>query len=368
MIPIYSPYLPKGSLRYAHDALDSTWISSKGPYLNKAKDMLSKIYGTDFVLLTNNGTASNHIMARVTKLKYPNRPNLIVPNNVYVAAWNPFILEDFRLWPKDANIDTWNMDLSDYQVHRTHILLAVHNLGNIINIASLKKKFPGVPIIEDNCEGFGGMYEYKPSGYFSDSFTLSFFGNKNITSGEGGAFITYDKDSYEYAFRFHGQGQTNIKYMHNMVGYNYRMTNIQAAILCGQLELVDQILDSKRRIFGYYMTKLDYPCFKTQFSEAGTHPSNWMFGVRIMGNKRYSDIEKFMSRAGIEVRPLFYPIRYHKHLHHENNPRVNKGPDKIATLLSQEVVILPCYPDLDINDQAYIIDKVKEYARESNLF
>jgi len=367
MIPVYKPYLPKGSLRYAHDALDSTWLSSKGPYLDRAKDTLSRIYHTPYVLLTNNGTASNHIMARTTRLKFPSRHNLIVPNNVYVAAWNPFVSEKYQLWPKDANIDTWNMDLSDYQTHRTDILLAVHNLGNVINVPELRKRFPGTPIIEDNCEGFGGMYGYKPAGYFSDSFTLSFFGNKNITSGEGGAFITYDKDSYEYALRFHGQGQTSIKYMHNILGYNYRMTNVQAAILCGQLELREEIADKKRRIFGYYATKFDYPCFKTQFSEAGTHHSNWMFGLRIVGNKRYFDTERFMTAAGIEVRPLFYPIRYHKHLHHTTNSFVNKGPDKVSTLLSQEVVILPCYPELDINEQAYIIDKVKEYARESNL-
>ena len=165
MIPVYRPYLPKGSLNYAHDALDSTWISSKGPYLNKAKDMLSRIYETDFIVLTNNGTASNHIMARIIKLKYPDKHNLIVPNNVYVAAWNPFVTEEFTLWPKDANIDTWNIDLSDYQPHRTNLLLVVHNLGNIINVPLLKEKFPDTPIIEDNCEGFGGMYGYKPAGY-----------------------------------------------------------------------------------------------------------------------------------------------------------------------------------------------------------
>jgi len=366
MIPIYKPYLPKGSLKYAHDALDSTWISSQGPYLNKARDILSSYYNTEYVLLTNNGTASNHIMARIARLKYPNAANLIVPNNVYVAVWNPFVLEGFKLWPKDANINTWNIDLSDYIPHRTDILLLVHNLGNIINTPELKEKF-SIPIIEDNCEGFGGLYRYEPSGSAADSFSLSFFGNKNITSGEGGAFITFDRDSYEYAFRFHGQGQTNLKYIHNMEGYNYRMTNVQAAILCGQLEIMEEILEKKRRIFSYYMNKFDYPCFKTQLTETGTHHSNWMFGIRLIGNKRYQDINKFMIAAGIEIRPLFYPIRYHKHLHPKENPQINKGPDKIATKLSQEVIILPCYPDLDINKQAYIIDKVKEYARQSNL-
>ena len=213
MIPVYKPYLPEGSLSYAHDALDSGWLS-QGPYLTKLRERLAEMWGTNYIVLTNSGTAANHMIARTMSLKYEWRTNLVVPNNVYVAAWNPFLLEGFSLHPQDASLDTWNMEL-DYMEHRTNMILAVHNLGNVINVPELKRRYPNTPIIEDNCEGFGGSYEGQPTGTASECFSVSFYGNKNITSGEGGAFVTYDPDIFEYAYRFHGQGQSRKKFIHH---------------------------------------------------------------------------------------------------------------------------------------------------------
>ncbi len=366
MIPVYKPYLPEGSMKYAHDALDSGWLS-QGPYLIKAREMLSEMWGTEHIILTNSGTAANHMIARTMRLKHPWRTNLIVPNNVYVAAWNPFLLEGFDLKPVDAGPDTWNMDLRDHQEHRTNIILAVHNLGNVINVPALRESFPDTPFIEDNCEGLGGMYGYplQPTGTASDCFSVSFYGNKNITTGEGGAFVTYDEDIFEYAHSFHGQGSSPKKFIHHIAGYNYRMNNIQAAILCGQLEILSDVMEMKQAVFDYYIGKFrNMAGVDFQYTNPGTESANWMFGLRLLGNKSYMDTVKFFTDAGIETRPMFYPITYHKHLHYKGNNRVGGGTIDVARKLSQEVVVLPSFPEITTVQQDFIIDKVGEYVRK----
>ncbi len=369
MIPVYKPYLPEGSLKYAHDALDSGWLS-QGPYLIKAREMLSEMWGTENIILTNSGTAANHMIARTMRLKHPWRTNLIVPNNVYVAAWNPFLLEGFDLHPVDASPTTWNMDMSNYIDHRTQIVLAVHNLGNVIDVPSFRLVHPDTPVIEDNCEGFGGTYgksvgPMQPTGTASDAFSVSFYGNKNITTGEGGAFVTYDDDVFDYAHSFHGQGQSPRKFIHNIPGYNYRMNNIQAAILCGQLEILDDVMEMKEAVFDYYASRFQYNgLVDFQYEQYGTQSANWMFGLRLVGNKSYTQTEKFFSGAGIETRPMFYPIDYHKHLHHSTSNRVSRSSVDVAKRLSQEVVILPSFPEITQVQQDFIINKVEEYVQK----
>ena len=361
MIPIYKPYLPKESLNYAHKAIDSTWVSSHGYYLDRAREKLQQYWETPYVILTNNGTAANHMMAYAMSQVYSSRMNLICPNNVYVAAWNPFLLEKYKLYPKDANIETWNIDLSKYEDHWSSLFLVVHNLGNIINVPELKKLYPEIPIIEDNCEGFGGFYNGLKTGTASECATVSFYGNKNITSGEGGAFYTKDETIYEHALGFWGQGQREIRFLHTQRGYNYRMTNVEAAILLGQIERMGEIFELKEKVFEYYrdeFSKRDYAVL--QKDEPNTINANWMFGIRIPGIK-YSYIKYFLNIKEIDIRPMFYPITHHFHL-------VNVSCKKdVAQLLSNECFILPSYPELTREDQDYIIRSVDEYVRENNI-
>ena len=367
MIPVYKPYFPKGALRYAHDAISSTWVSSKGKYLNKVKEKLAEIWGTEYIILTNSGTAANHLMARTLKKKYIERRNLIVPNNVFVAAWNPFIMEGYELCPIDAFKETWNIDYEKLgEEHWSKAILIVHNLGNIVNVPMLRRKYPNTPFIEDNCEGFGGKYEGKPSGTASDMFTVSFFGNKNLTSGEGGAFVTYDEELYSEAYKFWGQGMkegAKIRFIHDDIGHNYRMTNVEAAILYGQLELMNEILEKKRILFDRYTSKfISYMKDLVYFPlpSPGTKSSNWMFAMGIKGSEYYI-AKKFLDSWGIETRPMFYPITAHGHL---KNIKCNI---EIAKILSKEGIILPSYPSLHKEGQDYIIGKVLEYVRELTL-
>jgi len=375
MIPVYKPYLPPNSLQYAHDALDSTWISSQGRYLSLVTERLQDLLHTPYVLPLNNGTSACHLVAKTLYRARPpllgQKKKIIVPNNVYVAAWNAFLFDNnYHLIPVDANLDTWNVDISSLETAITNNpdadVLIVHNIGNVINVPKLQEKFPSTYFVEDNCEGFLGGYGGLATGRAGFSSAVSFFGNKNITSGEGGAFITQTDDAYEYAKCVQGQGQSSTRFIHKELGYNYRMTNIQAAILYGQLEHLQEILSLKRDLFENYRNAFkDRNEVRIQLHEENTANANWMFGIRVIGQQSYNDAQNFFNSRGIEIRPMFYSIYNHDHL--RNNPDVELVSCITADLLNKECFILPSYPELTAAEQQYIIDTTNEYIRSINV-
>lgn len=375
MIPVYKPYLPPGALDKAHEALDSTWLSSQGKYIQIVQEKLQELLNVKYVLPLNNGTSACHLMAKcASKFRHKKfnenmKIQVIVPNNVYVAAWNAFLFDShFILIPIEADLNTWNYDLDRLDEAITRLpnamVLVVHNIGNIINVPELQRKYPDTTFIEDNCEGFLGTYEGLRSGTASYCSAISFFGNKNITSGEGGAFVTNDEDAYLFAKCVQGQGQSSKRFVHSELGYNYRMTNIQAAILCGQLDLLPQILSLKSGIFDIYRRAFDSrEDIKIQAIDPNTTHSNWMFGVRIPGNPGYDQAEAFFKTHGIEVRPMFYPLNAHRHLKF-NGMNVYGCNYTTAEQLNRECFILPSYPELNIGEQTHIIYNVNEYVKK----
>lgn len=358
MIPIYKPYLTKESLKYAHHALDSGWISSQGEYLDYTKSSLKELLGCNRIILTNNGTTATHLMAIALKFKYPKIKKIIVPNNVYVAAWNSFIYDkNYELIPIDSDLETWNFDLNEIEskLDEETAILVVHNIGNVVNVPKLKDRFPNTVILEDNCEGFLGKYNSKYTGTESFASSISFFANKTITSGEGGAFITNDEEVFDYINVVKNQGQSDIKFIHNVLGYNYRMTNIQAAILYGQIKTLDEIRNKKSYIFNQYKEKLQKIDFaKFQKIEELTEHSNWMFGVRFdrLNEKTKKDLELFLFESGIDHRPMFYDIERHKYL------SGFKCKNNNSKLLQDQCIILPSYPELTQSQINFISNKI----------
>ena len=183
MIPIYKPYFTENNLKYAHESLSSGWVSSQGEYLDIVKNKLKEFLNCKKLILTNNGTTATHLIALALKYKYPHIKKIIVPNNVYVAAWNSFLFDkEYELVPIDADLDTWNFDLNKLEsvIDEDSAVLIVHNIGNVIDVPMLKNRFPNTIFIEDNCEGFLGKYGDKYTGTDSFASSISFFGNKTF--------------------------------------------------------------------------------------------------------------------------------------------------------------------------------------------
>jgi perosamine synthetase len=366
MIPIYQPYFNQKNLKYAHKAIDSGWVSSQGEYLDLAKNKLKEILGCKRLILTNNGTTATHLLAIALKYKYPHINKIIVPNNVYVAAWNSFLFDkNYELIPIDSDLETWNFDTSKLKslVDENTAILVVHNIGNIVNVPKLKIEFPNTVILEDNCEGFLGKYGDKYTGTESFASSISFFGNKTITSGEGGAFITNDDDVFEYINKVKSQGQSNEKFIHDVLGYNYRMTNIQAAILYGQLESLDEIKERKHKIFNRYKSIFEgVEGISFQKIDSETEHSEWMFGLRFneftLNQKK--DLELYLFHVGIDTRPMFYEIKKHDYISHIPNEDTN------SVMLSEQCLILPSYPQLTDSQVDFIAGKIINYLKDKN--
>lgn len=361
-IPVYRPYLPQKSIFYAYKALADGHISNNGPYLYNITEELQTLCDVKHVIPVNSGTSATHLLIKSLRYKYPGIKNIIVPNNSYVAVYNSILYEGYHnIMAIDANLDTWNMDLSELDhVDDDTAVMVVHNLGNIINVPHFHRRFPQVVIIEDNCEGFLGQYEGQYSGTDCLASSISFFCNKVITCGEGGAVITNNTEISDFVTLIKSQGQGPQKFIHEVLGNNFRMSNLQASLLLGQLQYLEEILSKKRFVFEYYKKHLEnVDGIILQKSEANTISANWMFGVKMVGNTSYNKMENFFITYGIETRPMFYSIRFHKHLN-----CINMETDEVAQLLSNEVVILPSYPELTVSELDYIIEKVLEYRRQ----
>jgi perosamine synthetase len=361
-IPVYEPIIPQKSFDYVIDAMSSNWLSL-GKYNKLVSDRLKEIIGVNNVLLTSNGTTACHLMALALK-KIKNIESIIVPNNVYVAAWNSLVYEDIKLDAIDADIETWNIDLNSLKrrldISKNSVVLIVHNMGNTINVPELKKLYPDTIFIEDACESFFGTYSGYKAGSKSVLSSLSFFGNKNITCGEGGAVLTNDNDLFNLMFKLHGQGQSDIRFIHDILGYNYRMTNVQAAILLGQLDNIDFLYNKKKEIFSIYRKLIgNSKDIIFQKKEENTESSNWMFGIRVL-KSNYNKAEAFFNKFGIEVRPLFYPITYHKHL---KDYIINIDKTVNAEFLNKECIILPSSPKLTLSKQEYIVSILFDYIK-----
>jgi perosamine synthetase len=365
-IQMYEPMLDNYK-ESALDAINSGWISSLGKYVALAGDKFKEITGAKNVILVNNGTSATHCLFLALKYRHPEITKIYVPNNVYVAAWNCALMEydETQIEVMKINPETWNISTDEDYIKSLSLnsaVLIVHNIGNIINVPRLKSIRPDLIFVEDNCEGLFGKYgdSYTSTTSATLCSSISFFGNKTITSGEGGAVITSDQDLADYLHKTCHQGITKQRYIHDVLGYNYRMTNIQAGFLYDQFCDHENIIEVKKRIFDRYHTLLQPLILsgqiKLQQSEADTSRAHWMFALRIPNNISYDRFNQYMSAQGIDVRPLFYPIGEHEHL-----KLIKVNESEWPTKLNNECAMLPSSPTLTLKEQEYIVQMLKQY-------
>lgn len=352
MIPIYVPRVFKDS---AIKAIESGWISSQGEYIQKTTDLLKERFSVPYVVLMNNGTSATHMLIKALKNKHPEINKIYVPNNVFVAVWNTVLYEFDKECMQVLEMDptTLNMRTDEEYIRSldaNSAVMIVHNVGNIVNVPRLKRIRPDLIFIEDNCEGLFGKYEGIYSGTSESSLcsAVSFFANKTIMCGEGGAFFTHDKELYDFIYCTINHGLSGKKYVYKELGYNYRITNIQAALLYDQLLHADEILEDKRKIFSRYEELLGSKVRIPQ-TEENTQKSNWMFICCV--SKAYEEIETLMKERGIDIRPFFYDVRVHGHLKDIEGPFFDT---------KKTYIMLPSYPDLEMEKVDYICKSVTE--------
>lgn len=366
MLKIYTPNILKYT-KSAIEAINDGWISNHGKYVDLATEKIKEITKSKFAILMANGTCATHCLFLAIKYKHPDIKKIYVPNNCYVAAWNA-VLMVYRIDQIEVlnmNSDTWNMETSEEYLNtldKNSAVLIVHNLGNVINVPRIKKIRPDLILVEDNCEGMFGKYCSEYSG-MSDTIlcsSCSFYGNKILTTGEGGCFFTQNKEVYDYIKLVYSQGMSEHKYLHCIHAYNYRMTNIEAAFLYDQLNDIDTIMADKTSIFNKFdilfndLVELKY--IKLMKQEDNTCRAPWIYALRILDNhKTIKETIEFFAVNNIDIRPFFYPINSHDHL----STIVKK--DDIAVRLNSEVIMIPSSSNMVIDDQEKVLDVVYKF-------
>jgi len=360
-IPIYQPDLSGNEKKYVNDCLDSTWISSKGKYIKLFEEYFANYIGVKYATGVCNGTVALHLA--LISLGIGEGDEVIVPTLTYIASVNSITYVGAKPIFCDSLRDTWQMSPEDVKkkiTSKTKAVLAVHLYGHPCEMDELKKICidNGIFLIEDCAEAIGSEYKGRKVGNFGDISCFSFFGNKTITTGEGGMIITNDETLYERAKHFKGQGLAHFReYWHDVIGYNFRMTNIQAAIGLAQLERVDSFVKRKKEIALRYYEAFKNSEVEFQAASKNVTHSYWMCSILVKNANDRDTLREFLAERGIETRPLFYPI----HTMPMYATKYQKHP--IAEDLGWRGINLPSFPLLSDLQIEFIIDSVKSYFK-----
>lgn len=362
MIPVYEPFLDDNVRKYVLDCVESGWISSLGEYVGRFEGAFSRYCGVPHGVGTSNGTTALHLALKV--LSVGPGDEVVVPGLTFVASANAVHYTGASPIFVDVDPKSWCMDLDDVRrklTSRTRAIMAVHLYGHPVDVDPLMElaRAHALWVVEDAAEAHGATYKGRRVGGLGHVGCFSFYGNKIITTGEGGMLVTADPHLAERAafLRDHAM-DPHRRYWHSEVGFNYRMTNIQAAIGCAQLERIEEILERKRRIAELYNQGLaGIPGLVLPSRAAWAGHVYWMYSVLVedaFGMDRDRVIAALRDR-GVDSRPFFVPL-------HELPP-YRAGYDlhlPVAEALSRGGLNLPSGPRLSREQVAFICQMLRE--------
>jgi perosamine synthetase len=313
-IPVSEPTITKKEIEYVMQAVKSGWVSSLGEFINKFEDAFAKYIGTKYALTVSNGTVGLHLA--LVSLGIKEGDEVIVPDLTFIATANAVKYTGATPVFADIDKDTWCISPDDIRkkvTSKTKAIIPVHLYGHPADmdpILQIAKEYE-LYVIEDCAEAHGAEYKGKKVGSIGHCGVFSFYGNKIITTGEGGMITTNDEKIYEKAkyLRDHAMSKEK-RYWHTEIGYNYRMTNIQAALGLAQLERINEIIQKKREIFRWYQEGLkDLKEVKLNPEKEWAKNVYWMVCLvnENFDEEKRDEFMKKLKEKGIDTRPFFYP-------------------------------------------------------------
>lgn len=343
MIPLYRPYFTGKEKEYVNQCMDSSWISSRGEFIGRFESAFARFVGTARATSVCNGTVALHLALEALGLGPGDE--VIVPTLTYIASVNTIAQTGATPVFVDSDLLSWQIDVADVRkkiTPRTKAVMAVHLYGlscDMDPLVMLCKDF-NLYLIEDCAEAFGSYYKQRHAGTFGDIATFSFFGNKTITTGEGGMLVSNNAALMDRAFHLKTQGVApDREYWHDIAGYNYRMTNLCAAIGLAQLESAGAILEKKRAIASWYRHALKDLPLKFHDETQGRRHSFWLCAILTKDAAARDALRACLKDGGVETRPLFHPA-------HTMPVYRSAQAFPVAESLAQRGICLPSYPDL----------------------
>ena len=364
LIPVYRPDLSGNERRYVLECMDSSWISSIGVFIPRFEAAVGKFTGAKHALGVCNGTVALHLALHC--LGIGPGDEVIVPSFTYIASVNTIAQTGATPVFAEIRESDWLLDPTDVArriTGRTKAILPVHLYGAACDMPELKRiaDTHGLRIVEDCAEALGTRLHGRHVGTTGDIGTFSFFGNKTVTTGEGGMVITDDDALAERLRVAKGQGQSlTRRYWHEVMGFNYRMTNIEAAIGLGQIERIEAILARKREVASLYRARLARLPVTFQRLGNGVESSEWLVSLLL---PRGTDRERLMADMAaqkVETRPVFCCA-------HQMPVYAAAEPLPVSQDIAARGISLPSYPALTDADVLRVVDSLQGALRMQKL-
>ncbi len=377
-IPLAVPEIRGNEWKYVKECLDTNWVSSVGSFVDRFEDMLAEYVGSKHAVATVNGTAALHVSLLVAGIEPDDEVivstlTFVAPVNAirYVGAWPVFM---------DAEPDYWQMDpkklerflaeecqwkdgvlVNKASGRRVRSIIPVHVLGHpcdMTPIMELANKY-GLTVIEDATESLGAGYDGRLLGRFGDIACFSFNGNKLITTGGGGMIVTDNQEWADRARYLTTQAKDDpIEYYHNEIGYNYRLTNIQAAMGVAQVEVLDELIEAKRTIARRYDEELrSIEGLTLMPTQPETTPVYWLYTILMSPGTTLEERKetiKTLNQQGVGSRPLWHPIHGLPPYADCQSYQMDASMD-----LYNRAISIPCSSGLTEIEQQRCIDSLK---------
>ena len=368
-IPVCEPYLGGNEKKYVMNCMETGWISSSGKYVKAFEESFSAYCDCNYGVAVCNGTVSLHLA--LTALGIGKGDEVIIPNFTMIASAYAVCYTGAKPVFVDADADTWNIDTNKIEekiTKNTKAIMPVHIFGNPCNMSKIEeiaKKY-NLYIIEDAAEAHGALYNGKKVGSFSDIASFSFFANKNLTTGEGGMVVMKNENYYDkcrYLKNMSFPINAPRIYQHDDIGFNYRMSNIHAAIGLAQVEKADEYRDMRiknHNLYKKYLSEVDGITF--QKDEENSLNVNWMNTI-LLDTKKYGhskeELIEHLKNNGVDTRLLFTGMHRQKCLLDFGCNCQGEYP--VTDNLTQNGFYLPSASNLSEDDIKYICNLIKEF-------
>jgi perosamine synthetase len=351
--PISQPSIGERELQYVSDAVRSGWVSSIGKYIESFETAFAAFCGTKYALAVSNGTTALHLA--LVAVGVGRGDEVIVPDLTFVATANAVTYTGAKAVCVDIDAETLCVDVNAVQralTPRTRAIIPVHLYGHAAQMDVLMKlaRDRGIHVVEDAAEAHGAEFKGQRVGSFGDFGVFSFYGNKIITTGEGGMLTTNNQELFLKAKKLRDHAMSPEKrYWHTEVGFNYRMTNLQAALGVAQMERIADFLTKRQLIMDWYRQEIGaHANLRLSRERPETKNVYWMVCLEMAGisEDERARVMQGLREQGVDSRPYFYPI--------SDMPMYERADTPVAHAVSRRGINLPSYTDLTEADVAQI--------------
>jgi perosamine synthetase len=367
IIPVCEPTLSGNELKYITEAVETNWISSAGSFIRRFEALFAEKVGTRYGVACANGTVALHLALATLGLEPGDE--VIIPTFTMIATANAVTYLGAKPVLIDAESRTWNMDVEQVEskiTPRTRAIVVVHTYGHPVDMDVLNDVATrhGLFVLEDAAEAHGARYKDRPVGSLGDAASFSFYGNKIITTGEGGMVTTNREDVARLAWNLRDHAfSTERHFWHKYLGYNYRMTNLQAAVGLAQTEQLEQFVAARRANAAYYTRLLSkIPGVVTPPEASWVTNVFWMYGIMLedeFGLTRDA-LRQGLAHRGIETRTFFIPM--HCQPIYFDQYRGERYP--VSEDLCRRGLYLPSASNLTRHDIEVVVEAIKECRAE----